>query len=151
MPVNTVFSWFIRKRLHQIALFRKYPEEVQAEVLPCTTSRRCPARALEREHGGIASDGPLPLPTGRRFPLRDYNGLKPWVEAAREGEPENVTVAGGRASWHAKSSGTTTDRSKFIPVTEDALEKCHYKGRQGPARPCMSMPCPKPGSTEGAT
>ena len=34
----------------------------------------------------------------------------------------------GAVRWHAKSSGTTTDRSKFIPVTEDALEKCHYKG-----------------------
>ena len=33
MPVNTVFSWFIRKRLHQIALFKKYPKEYMANLL----------------------------------------------------------------------------------------------------------------------
>ena len=123
MPVNTVFSWFIRKRLHQIALFRKYPDEVQAEVL------RHHIAALSRTRFG-REHGIIPDTTAAAYraqvPLRDYNGFKPWVEAVREGE-ENVLWPGA-VRWHAKSSGTTTDRSKFIPVTEDALEKCHYKG-----------------------
>ena len=88
------------------------------------TSQRCPARDL------VVSTGSRPDTTAAAYraqvPLRDYNGFKPWVEAVREGE-ENVLWPGA-VRWHAKSSGTTTDRSKFIPVTEDALEKCHYKG-----------------------
>ena len=39
MPVNTVFSWFIRKRLHQIELFRRYPLDVQAEASQVRGSR----------------------------------------------------------------------------------------------------------------
>ena len=65
MPVNTVFSWFIRKRLHQIALFRKYPDEVQAEVLRHHIAALSRTR-FGREHG--ITPTPLPLPTGRRFP-----------------------------------------------------------------------------------
>lgn len=123
MPVNTVFSWFIRKRLHQIELFRKYPIEVQAEVLQHHIAATAETR-FGREHG-IGSDT-HPQAYRERVPLRDYNGLKPWIEAAREGE-EGVLWPGS-VRWHAKSSGTTSDRSKFIPVTEHALERCHYKG-----------------------
>lgn len=123
MPVNTVFSWFIRKRLHQIALFRQYPMEVQAEVLQQHIAAVSSTR-FGREHG-IRPDT---SPEGYReqVPLRDYNAMKPWIEAVRAGEPDVLWP--GDVKWHAKSSGTTHDRSKFIPVTEGALEKCHYKG-----------------------
>ncbi len=123
MPVNTVFSWFIRKRLHQIALFRKYPMEVQAEVLQQHIAAVAGTR-FGREHGiGPNTTG---AEYRERVPIRDYNAMKPWIEAVRGGE-SNVLWP-GEVRWHAKSSGTTSDRSKFIPVTEAALEKCHYKG-----------------------
>ncbi|MDA8695468.1 GH3 auxin-responsive promoter family protein [Flavobacteriales bacterium] len=123
MPVNTVFSWFIRKRLHQIALFKKYPKEVQEEVFRDHIEALSQTR-FGLEHGVTAQ---MDLKAYRKsVPLRDYNGLKMWLEAARNGEP-NVMWPGA-VRWNAKSSGTTTDRSKFIPVTEAALEKCHYKG-----------------------
>ena len=123
MPVNTVFSWFIRKRLHQIALFKKYPKEVQEEVF------RDHIEALSRTRFGMEHGVTPQMDLNaykRSVPLRDYNGMKLWLEAARNGEP-NVMWPGA-VKWNAKSSGTTTDRSKFIPVTEAALEKCHYKG-----------------------
>ena len=123
MPVNTVFSWFIRKRLHQIALFRKYPLEVQAEVLQQHIA------ALSRtRYGSECGIRPNSLPEEYRaaVPVRDYNGMKPWIESVRQGEPDVLWP--GSVRWHAKSSGTTGDRSKFIPVTEDSLERCHYKG-----------------------
>ena len=123
MPVNTVFSWFIRKRLHQIELFRRYPHEVQKEVLAHHLAALA-GTVFGREHGITEST------TGKDYrnqvPLRDYNGLKPWIERVRDGEP--AVLWPDEVKWHAKSSGTTSDRSKFIPVTEDALERCHYKG-----------------------
>ena len=123
MPVNTVFSWFIRKRLHQIALFRQYPHEVQKEVLAHHLNALSGTQ-FGREHGIAAGT------TGRAYrqqvPLRDYNGMKPWIHRVRDGESDVLWP--GDVKWHAKSSGTTSDRSKFIPVTEDALERCHYKG-----------------------
>ena len=123
MPVNAVFSWFIRKRLHQIALFRQYPIEVQDEVLQNHMA------ALSKTQFGKAH-GITPNTNLEAYrsqvPLRDYNALKPWISQVREGESDVLWP--GQVKWHAKSSGTTSDKSKFIPVTEDALEKCHYKG-----------------------
>ena len=123
MPVNTVFSWFIRKRLHQIALFRQYPIEVQEEVMGNHIESLANTE-FGREHGITSAT------TGEEYrsivPLRDYNGHKPWIDRVRNDELHVMWP--GRVKWHAKSSGTTSDRSKFIPVTEDALEKCHYKG-----------------------
>ncbi len=123
MPVNTVFSWFIRKRLHQIALFKKYPREVQTEVLQQHISALARTR-FGREHGILPDSTPEEYRA--MVPIRDYNGMKPWIDAVRLGEPDVLWP--GSVRWHAKSSGTTSDRSKFIPVTEEALEKCHYKG-----------------------
>jgi hypothetical protein len=123
MPVNTVFSWFIRKRLHQIDLFRKFPQEVQAEVLQQHISALATTR-FGQEHG-IRSNTSAEA-YREQVPLRDYNAMKPWIDAVRAGEPDVLWP--GQVKWHAKSSGTTQDRSKFIPVTEGALEKCHYKG-----------------------
>ena len=123
MPVNTVFSWFIRKRLHQIALFKQYPHEVQAEVLQ-QHMEALSKTSFGREHG--ISPAASFEEYRERVPIRDYNGMKPWIDAIRGGESHVLWP--GEVRWHAKSSGTTNDRSKFIPVTEGALEKCHYKG-----------------------
>ena len=123
MPVNTVFSWFIRKRLHQIALFRQYPHEVQKEVLAHHLAALAQTQ-FGREHG--ISESTTGEDYRRQVPLRDYNGHQPWIHRVRDGESDVLWP--GEVRWHAKSSGTTSDRSKFIPVTEDALERCHYKG-----------------------
>ena len=123
MPINTVFSWFIRKRLHQIELFRKYPLDVQREVLEQHIAQVARTR-FGREHGLAA--GCTPDTYRSQVPIRDYNALKPWIDAVR-GNETNVLWPGA-VRWQAKSSGTTSDRSKFIPVTEDALQHCHYKG-----------------------
>lgn len=123
MPVNAVFSWFIRKRLHQIALFRACPIEVQRDVLDLHI-QTASGTQFGLEYGlrpGMSLDE-----YKQRVPLRDYDALKPWIERIRNGEPDVLWP--GHVKWHAKSSGTTADRSKFIPVTEDALERCHYKG-----------------------
>ena len=60
-----------------------------------------------------------------KVPLQDYNNLKPYIERMMKGE-ENV-LWNTPVNWFAKSSGTTSDKSKFIPVSEESLKENHYK------------------------
>jgi hypothetical protein len=61
-----------------------------------------------------------------RVPVATYEDLQPLIERTRQGE-QNV-FWDAPIKWFAKSSGTTNAKSKFIPVSNDALEDCHYKG-----------------------
>ncbi|BDB55894.1 hypothetical protein SHINM13_01900 [Flavobacterium ammonificans] len=61
-----------------------------------------------------------------RVPVSSYEDLQPLIERTRQGE-QNV-FWDASIKWFAKSSGTTNAKSKFIPVSNDALEDCHYKG-----------------------
>ncbi|HWI93697.1 MAG TPA: GH3 auxin-responsive promoter family protein [Flavisolibacter sp.] len=60
-----------------------------------------------------------------KVPLQDYESLKPYIERMMQGE-ENV-LWNTPINWFAKSSGTTSDKSKFIPVSEESLKENHYK------------------------
>jgi len=58
-------------------------------------------------------------------PISEYEDLKPFIDRLFEGEDQvlwNTPV-----QWFAKSSGTTSDKSKFIPITKESLEDCHYQ------------------------
>ena len=61
-----------------------------------------------------------------KVPLRDYEELKPYIERVMQGE--NRVLWPGEINWFAKSSGTTSEKSKFIPVSYDALEDCQFMG-----------------------
>jgi len=61
-----------------------------------------------------------------RIPIQDYESLKPYIERMMQGE-ENV-LWNTPINWFAKSSGTTSDKSKFIPVSEESLKENHFKG-----------------------
>ncbi|GGA78152.1 hypothetical protein GCM10008015_18550 [Flavobacterium palustre] len=61
-----------------------------------------------------------------RIPISTYEELQPLIERTRQGE-QNVFWE-SPIKWFAKSSGTTNAKSKFIPVSYEALEDCHYKG-----------------------
>lgn len=61
----------------------------------------------------------------QNVPIQDYNDLKPYIERMMKGE-ENV-LWNTPVNWFAKSSGTTSDKSKFIPVSEESLKENHYK------------------------
>jgi hypothetical protein len=62
----------------------------------------------------------------QRVPLHEYDRLKPFIDRMRQGEQRVLWNTPVR--WFAKSSGTTADRSKFIPVSREALHGCHYQG-----------------------
>lgn len=125
MPIplfNSIASWLLKKRFHQIELFVKYPGEVQQEVLMQLLSF-----ASDTEMGKkYGFDGILSYETFKnRVPITSYEEIEPAIERTRKGEqnifwPTNI-------KWFAKSSGTTNAKSKFIPVSSEALEDCHYK------------------------
>jgi len=62
----------------------------------------------------------------KHVPIRNYEQLYPYIEKILKGEQNILWPSNIR--WFAKSSGTTNDRSKYIPVSKDALDECHYKG-----------------------
>jgi GH3 auxin-responsive promoter len=59
-------------------------------------------------------------------PIHEYDDLKPYIHRIMNGE-QNI-LWNTPITWFAKSSGTTNDKSKFIPVSEESLQDCHYKG-----------------------
>ncbi len=61
-----------------------------------------------------------------RVPVNDYDSLKPYIQRLMDGEQNLLWPSEIR--WFAQSSGTTSDKSKFIPVSEESLEDCHYRG-----------------------
>ena len=124
MPlINSLFSWWMKKRMHQIELFSKYPIEVQHEWFESLLDA-----AKNTEFGNkynfkhIKNEQEF----STTVPVQDYDDIKPYVERLMKGEQNLLWPTDTK--WFAKSSGTTSDKSKFIPVTKEALEECHYKG-----------------------
>jgi hypothetical protein len=121
--VNSVLSWLIRKRIHQIELFIKYPEEVQAEWFKKLINTAKDTEWGKRyDFASISTEKTF----AERVPLNTYESLKPYIEQMRKGR-QNILWP-SEVRWFAKSSGTTNDKSKYIPVSLEALEECHYRG-----------------------
>ncbi len=59
-------------------------------------------------------------------PVHEYDDLKPYIERIMQGE--QYILWNSPVNWFAKSSGTSSDKSKFIPLSEESLQDCHYKG-----------------------
>ncbi len=121
--VNSIFTWIMKKRMHQIELFVKYPHDVQEEWFQNLISS---AQNTEwgKEHGYASIYKQKHFK--ERVRIQSYDTLKPYIERMLKGE-HNVLWP-SEIKWFAKSSGTTNDRSKFIPVSEESLEECHFKG-----------------------
>ena len=58
--------------------------------------------------------------------LQDYKSLEPWITRMMEGERHALWP--GKTKWFAQSSGTSGGPRKFIPVSKESLENCHFKG-----------------------
>lgn len=123
MPIlNSIASWLMKKRMHQVELFMKYPHDVQNEWL-----LNLIVSAKDTEFGKL--HGFKSISNYEQFkqevPIQDYESLKPYIERNRRGE-QNLLWS-SEIKWFAKSSGTT-DKSKFIPVSKEFLDGCHYNG-----------------------
>ena len=116
-------TWVMKKRIHQIELFRKYPHDVQSELF---TNLLQTAKSTDWGKKYGYDDLTSPEQYRQRVPVSTYEDLYPQIERTMKGEA-NVLWP-GVITWFSKSSGTTNARSKFIPVSKEALEDCHYKG-----------------------
>ena len=119
---NTVASWILKKRTHQIDLFLKYPIDVQRELL-----MRLLGDAQNTEVGKKYNYKNIYdyKTFSERVPIQKYESIEPLIERTRKGE-QNIFWHSD-IQWFAKSSGTTNAKSKFIPVSNEALEDCHFK------------------------
>ena len=121
--INSVFAWFMKKRIHQIELFQKFPNEVQEEWFEqLITSGENTEWGRKYGYRDIESITQFK----QRVPIQTYDTLKPYIERMVQGD-QNILWP-SEIKWFAKSSGTTNDRSKFIPVSGESLEECHFKG-----------------------
>jgi len=120
---NSILTWVMKKRIHQIELFKKYPHEVQDEVL-----KKLIGFSRYTDFGQhYAFDDLINYEDyKRRVPVHTYEQIFPYIDRLMHGE-QNVLWP-TETKWFAKSSGTTNARSKFIPVSPEALEDCHFKG-----------------------
>lgn len=121
--VNSIFTWYMKKRVHQIELFMKYPLDVQEEWFQTLIST---AEYTEWGRKYDYKSIETPAQFKERVPIQSYDTLKPYIERMLKGE-QNILWP-SEIKWFAKSSGTTSDRSKFIPVSEESLQECHFKG-----------------------
>tara|TARA_B100000787_G_scaffold70786_1_gene52053 strand:+ start:2367 stop:3881 length:1515 start_codon:yes stop_codon:yes gene_type:complete len=119
--VNSLASWFLKKRFHQIELFLKYPIDVQNELLEelLHTAKNTEV-GKQYDFASINSYREF----SERVPVTNYEDSQQQIERARKGESNIFWPT--PIKWFAKSSGTTNSKSKFIPVSSASLEHCHY-------------------------
>ena len=124
MPViNSIFSWINIKRMSQIELMREYPYNVQEDTF-FKLIKKAEDTFWGKQYG--YSEMRFMHDFQRSVPLQDYDSVKSYAKRLREGESDLLWP--GEIKWFAKSSGTTSDKSKFIPVSKEALEENHFRG-----------------------
>lgn len=121
--INSVVNSFYSRRLKKIDHFRNHPFPIQeATLFDLLDKAQNTAWGKKYHYGKIRDMAGFQT----SVPLQTYEDIKPYVDRIRNGEQDVLWP--GAIRWFAKSSGTTEDKSKFIPVSKEALYKCHYKG-----------------------
>lgn len=104
-------------------MFKKFPHEVQQEMLEKMLRNAAYTEfGIQYQFKQCQSYSEFK----QQVPLCEYGDIKPWIDRTIAGEQNLLWPTDIR--WFAKSSGTTSSRSKLIPVSRDSLEDCHYKG-----------------------
>ncbi|MEZ2441488.1 GH3 auxin-responsive promoter family protein [Chitinophaga sp. RCC_12] len=120
--LSPAISQLARLRMGRIAYFMQYPVQVQQQVFQNLISA-----AQYTEFGkqyGFSKIYKIDE-YKQRVPIHTYDTIKPYIQRTMEGQ-QNV-LWNTPIKWFAKSSGTTADKSKFIPVTVESLDECHYR------------------------
>jgi GH3 auxin-responsive promoter len=123
IPLLTKLAgWKLKRRMKQIEHFMQNPITTQAETLKNLL------RAASATEWGIKY-GYASIETIEQFqqnvPISTYEQLFPYIDRMLKGEKDVLWQ--GSVSWFAKSSGTSNNKSKFIPITEASLHDCHYR------------------------
>lgn len=120
--LTTIAGWNLKRRMRQIEHFMHNPLVVQKE-----TMQHLVRAAVATDWGVRHNFDEIETIADfqQAMPVSAYEDLFPYIARMLEGE-ENVLWHGG-VTWFAKSSGTSNDKSKFIPITEESLYDCHFR------------------------
>jgi len=120
---NSLVTWYLKKRIPNIERFNNRPFEVQQELFEHLIET-----AKDTEWGKLYDYKSIKSIEDfrERVPIGNYESHKPYIERMMRGE-QNILWP-SEVRWFAKSSGTTGAKSKFIPITYESLEECHFQG-----------------------
>lgn len=119
--VNKIMEIMMRSRMNAIEDSIKNPVGTQERVL-FDNIKKAKHTIYGREFG--FNEATTIQKFQNQVPAVHYEDFEPYIELARKGE-KDVTW-NGKIKWFAKSSGTTNAKSKFIPISNESLEDCHY-------------------------
>ncbi|AWV98933.1 GH3 auxin-responsive promoter family protein [Arcticibacterium luteifluviistationis] len=121
--LNDILGFFIKRRIERINEFRINPHDTQIQQFDSLIYK-----ARKTEFGKIYGYADIRNVSDfqNRVPIVSYETFYPYIERVLKGE-QNVLWP-STISLFSKSSGTTNAKSKYIPVSDESLESCHYKG-----------------------
>jgi hypothetical protein len=120
--ITRTVSAFLTPIVREIDKYRRNPWSAQLQLFHTFVKAGCnTCFGGEHHFDAIRSIADFQ----RLVPISEYDGLLPYVERIRQGERQVLWNTPVR--WLAKSSGTTVGKSKFIPITREVLQRCHYK------------------------
>lgn len=110
-------------RQKALETYATIPGQLQHDVLMRLVAQAAHTEwGIQHHYAGIHSYEDF----SRFVPVQTYEDVKPYIERMRHGERDVLWK--GQVRWYAKSSGTTNDKSKFIPVSPEGLQDTHYAG-----------------------
>jgi hypothetical protein len=121
--INSAFRWYYKQRYKGIQRFMRYPHQTQYRLLQQFIDFTKHTEWGKKHHFRSIKNAE---DFASQVPIQDYDSLKPYIDRMMYGEKD--ILWSGAVRWFAKSSGTTSARSKFIPVTSQNLKKCHIRG-----------------------
>lgn len=121
--VNSGFKAFYKLRMKHIEWYANHPEEAQEKIF-----KQLIFKARGTEWGKKYHFGEIKTINAyaKKVPVSNYEHFKPRIEEMMRGGKDILWP--GKIRWFSKSSGTTSDRSKYIPVSNDNLYRCHQRG-----------------------
>ena len=123
MSLTKIVGQFFKPRQYALEKHYTQPEALQEAVL-----RHLLERGSNTEYGRnhLLSPKNSYEEFAKNVPINTYEELKRDIDRMRHGEGDVLWP--GQVQWYAKSSGTTNDKSKFIPVSAEGLHDIHYQG-----------------------
>lgn len=121
--VNKLLYWFFKSRYPQIEHWKQFPHQAQNELMNRLLAAAGQTVWGKRHQYAYISNLKQ---YKKNVPIQDYDSLKPYIDSILAGT-QNV-LWHTPIQWMAKSSGTTSDKSKFIPLSHEAMQNCHFKG-----------------------
>lgn len=120
--LSPAISGLARLRLWRIEAWKSHPVSSQREVLQdLVTSAQYTEFGKKYNFSKLFNVRSFK----KAIPIHEYEDIKPYIQRIMNGE-QNI-LWNTPITWFAKSSGTTSDKSKFIPVSDESLQDCHYK------------------------